>query len=91
MLKEFEAVFATPVGLPPNRGHEHQIQHKEGAQAIVQRPSFYQKNEIEKIVKKLLSLGSIWHNCSPFASPVQKFFWLGRLMVHGECVLTIEL
>ena len=51
LLKEFEAVFATPVGLPPNRGHEHQIQHKEGAQAIVQRPymyPFYQKNEIKK-------------------------------------------
>ena len=38
LLKEFEAVFATPVGLPPIRGHEHQIQLKEGAQAIVQRP-----------------------------------------------------
>ena len=73
LLKEFEAVFATPMGLPPNRGHEHQIQLKEGAQAIVQRPymyPFYQKNEIEKIVKELLSVGSIRHSCNPFASPV---------------------
>nr|XP_023872616.1 uncharacterized protein LOC111985197 [Quercus suber] len=38
LLKEFEAVFATPVGLPPIRGHEHQIQLKEGVQAICQRP-----------------------------------------------------
>ena len=61
------------MGLPPNRGHEHQIQLKEGAQAIVQRPymyPFYQKNEIEKIVKELLSVGSIRHSCNPFASPV---------------------
>ena len=77
MLKEFEAVFATPVGLPPIRGHEHQIQLKECAQAICQRPyryPFYQKkkkkNEIEKIDKELLSVGSIRHSCSPFASPV---------------------
>ena len=34
LLKEFEAIFATPIGLPPIRGHEHQIQPKEGAQAI---------------------------------------------------------
>lgn len=73
MLKEFEAVFATPVGLPPNRGHEHQIQLKEGAQAVVQRPyryPFYQKNEIEKIVKELLFVGSIRHSCNPFASSI---------------------
>ena len=73
MLKEFKAVFAILVGLPPIRGHEHQIQLKKGAQAICQRPykyPFYQKNEIEKIVKELLSVGSIRHSCSPFASPV---------------------
>ena len=54
MLKEFKAAFATLVGLPPIRGDEHQIQLKEGAQAIVQKPyryPFYPKNEIEKIVK----------------------------------------
>ena len=72
-MLEFELVFVTPVGLPPIRGHEHQIQLKEGAQAICQRLyryPFYQKNEIEKIVQELLSAGSIRHSCSPFASPV---------------------
>ena len=61
------------MGLPPIRGHEHQIQLQEGAQAICQRPyryPFYQKNEIEKIVQELLSAGSIRRSCSPFASLV---------------------
>ena len=73
LLKQFETVFATPVGLPPIRWHEHQIQLKEGVQAICQRPyryPLYQKNEIEKIVKELLSVGSIRHSCNPFASPI---------------------
>ena len=72
MLK-FDTVFTTPVGLPPIKGHEHQIKLKEGAQAIRQRPykyPYYQKNEIEKIVKELLSVDSIRNSCSPFASPV---------------------
>ena len=71
MLK-FNTVFTTPVGLPPIKGHEHQIKLKEGAQAIRQRPykyPYYQKNEIEKIVKEL-SVDSIRNSCSPFASPV---------------------
>ena len=73
LLLEFDAVFATPVGLPPIRGHEHQINLKERAQAICQRPyryPYYQKNEIEKIVKELLSVGSIRNSCSPFVSPI---------------------
>ena len=73
LLVEFEFVFATLVDLPPLRGHEHQITLKEGAQEINQRPytyPYYQKNEIEKIVKELLSVGFIRDSCSPFASPV---------------------
>ena len=31
---------------------------------------FTKKNEIEKIIKELLSVGSIRHRCNPFASPV---------------------
>ena len=46
---------------------------KEGAQAICQRPyryPYYQKNEIEKIVKELLSVGFIRNSSSLFASPI---------------------
>ena len=73
LLEEFKSVFAAPEGLPPLRDHEHQITLKEGAQAICQRPyryPYYQKNEIEKIVKDLLSAGLIRNRSSPFASPV---------------------
>ena len=73
LLEEFKSVFAAPEGLPPLRDHEHQITLKEGAQAICQRPyryPYYQKNEIEKIVKDLLSAGLIRNSSSPFASPV---------------------
>ena len=55
------------------RGHEHQIILKEGTQPICKRPyryPYYQKIEIEKIVKELLEVGSIQNSQSPFASPV---------------------
>ena len=73
VLQEFGQVFETPTKLPPLRGHEHSITLKEGAQHGCQRPyryPFYQKNEIEKIGKELLSMGSIKDSSSPFASPV---------------------
>ena len=53
LLLEFSAVFSTLVGLSLVRGHEHQINLKEGTQPICQRPygyPYYQKNEIENIV-----------------------------------------
>jgi len=46
---------------------------KEGTQPICKRPyryPYYQKIEIEKIVKELLEVGSIQNSQSPFASPV---------------------
>nr|XP_023907237.1 uncharacterized protein LOC112018933 [Quercus suber] len=73
LLQEFKGVFTTPMGLPPVRGHEHQINLKEDTQPICQRPyryPYYQKNEIEKIVKDLLEVGFIQNSQSPFASPV---------------------
>ena len=72
-LQEFEHVSETPTGLPPLRGHEHPTVLKEGAQPVCQRPyryPFYQKNEIEKIVKEVLCVRSIRNNSSPFAFPV---------------------
>ena len=73
LLQEFKHVFETPTVLPPLRGHENPIALKEEAQLVCQRPyryHFYQKNEIKKIVKELLSVGSTRNNNSPFASLV---------------------
>ena len=70
LLQEFGHVFETPTGLPPLKGHEHQINLKEGTQIVCQRPysyPFYQRNEIEKIVKEFLFVGSIRNSSSPFA------------------------
>ena len=73
LLTEFGKVFELPTGLPPLRGHKHQILLKEGTQTICERPywyPFYQKFEIEKLVVELLEASSIKPSQSPFFSPV---------------------
>ena len=57
VLEDFPRVFEEPQGLPPTRGHEHQILLKEGASQTCQRPyryPYYQKSGIEKIMKDIL-------------------------------------
>ena len=73
LLQNFSKVFEAPTSLPPLRNHEHSIILKEGSQPICERLywyPFYQKFEIEKIVKELLEAGSIRASQSPFSSPV---------------------
>jgi hypothetical protein len=73
LLEEFADIFANPKELPPKRSHDHAIHLKEGAQPVSVRPyryPFYQKEEIEKIVRELLQSGVIRCNQSPFSSPV---------------------
>ena len=62
LLGEFSQVFVVPTGLPPIRGHEHNINLKERTQPVCERPYRYphfQKSEIEKIMNELLDVGSI--------------------------------
>ena len=73
LLLEFAKVFEVLVGLPPLKGHEHQINLKEGTLPICEKPYryfFYQKSEVEKIVHELHDIGSIRVSQSPFSSPV---------------------
>jgi len=73
ILQEYGDVFQEPKGLPPNRSYDHSIPLQPGVQAVSVRPyryPFYQKEEIERIVKELLESGVIRHSNSPFSSPV---------------------
>jgi hypothetical protein len=73
MLGEFSDVFAKPTGFPPSRSHDHAILLKPNTQPICVRPyryPFYRKEEIEKIVRELLTSWVIKPSQSPFSSPV---------------------
>ena len=73
LLEGFVVVFEIPQGLPPSRGHEHNITLLEGTQPVCGGPyryPYFHKIEIEKIVKELLEVGSIRPSQSPFSSPV---------------------
>lgn len=51
LLREFEDIFGTPMGLPPRRQHTHKIVLAQGADPVVVRPYRYphaQKDEIER-------------------------------------------
>ena len=73
LLEEYVVVFKESKGLPSCRRHEHQIILKPSTQPTCQRPyryPYYQKIEIENIVRDLLEFGSIRNSQSPFASLV---------------------
>jgi hypothetical protein len=60
-------------GLPPTRSHDHRILLKEDSTPVCVRPyryPYFQKIEIEKIVRELLQSGVIRPSQSPFSSPV---------------------
>jgi hypothetical protein len=73
ILEEFKDVFRVPTELPPSRSHDHAITLKEGELPVSVRPyryPFFQKTEIEKIVKGLLQSGVIRPSTSPFSALV---------------------
>jgi len=66
-------VFQELKGIPPSRSHDHSIVLKEGTSLISVRPYrylYYQKSEIEKLIKELLVMGTIRPSQSPFSSLV---------------------
>ena len=73
LLLEFVEVFQEPKGIPPSRSHDHSIVLKEGTSPISVRPykyPYYQKSEIEKLIKELLVMGTIRPSQSPFSSSI---------------------
>jgi predicted aspartyl protease len=72
LLRDFRAVFDEPSGLPPVRGHDHQISLR-SSQPINDRSfryPYFQEAEIEKIITELLHSGVIRPSHSPFLAPV---------------------
>jgi hypothetical protein len=71
VLEEFQYVFQEPSQLPPHREYDHYIPLLLGSMPVNTRPYRYSpmhKDEIERQVKSLLSLGMITPSSSPFAS-----------------------
>lgn len=73
LLVEFEDLFVEPTSLPPDRILEHTIHLKPNTEPVNVRSyrySPFQKAEIERLVKEMLSKQIIRPSQSPFASPV---------------------
>jgi hypothetical protein len=72
LLSKHQTIFSTPQGLPPSRGvHDHSIPLVLGSLPPNIRPyhhPFSQKNEIEKMVQELLTVGVIRPSTSPYSS-----------------------
>ena len=73
ILNEFTQVFEPPNSLPPFRTHDHAIPLQPNSGPVNVRPyryPYYQKTEIEKMVKELMESGLVRPSRSPFSSPV---------------------
>jgi hypothetical protein len=74
LLSKHQTIFSTPQGLPPSQGvHDHSIPLVLRSLPPNIRPyrhPFAHKNEIEKMVQELLTVGIIHPSMSPYSSPV---------------------
>ncbi|XP_028113652.1 uncharacterized protein LOC114311688 [Camellia sinensis] len=73
LLKAFPDIFEKPIDLPPQRSQDHSIPLLPGSAPVNVRPYRYphfQKNEIEKLIREMLSTGIIRASNSPYSSPV---------------------
>ncbi|KAH9667504.1 hypothetical protein KPL70_021062 [Citrus sinensis] len=73
LLKKFKALFAPPTGLPPQRLFDHKIHLIPNSKPVNVRPyryPYFQKTEMEKLVREMLNQGIIKPSQSPFSSPV---------------------
>ena len=73
LFERFPGVHKAVTGLPPSREVDHAIDLRPGAIPPNIRPyryPYYQKNEIERMVREMLEAGIIRPSKSPFSSPV---------------------
>lgn len=96
LLEQFEAVFKTPQGLPPNRSFvitfHYFIQTKLFQQDLINiLNSKKKKKEIKKQIQEMLQLGVRRPSSSPFASPVVLVKKSDGIMGVGDYAWTISL
>ena len=73
LIDTYSDLFEVPKELPPPRSHDHKIPLFDETKAVKVRPYRYsavQKDELEKLVSKMLVTGVIRDSFSSFASPV---------------------
>lgn len=73
LLSTFSHVFKNPTELSPQRTCDHRITLQPDAKPVSVRSyryPYYQKNDIERMVKELLQQGLIRPSHSPYSSPV---------------------
>ncbi|WVY91553.1 hypothetical protein V8G54_037067 [Vigna mungo] len=73
LLHTYKRVFDKPIGLPPNRSHNHVIPLIPDSQPVKVRPYRYphsQKEQIEKMIAEMLHEGIIAPSTNPFSSPI---------------------
>lgn len=73
LLEKFARLFEEPSTLPPHRSHDYKIPLLPGATPVNVRPyryPYFQKSEIERIIKEMLASRVIQPSVSPFSSPV---------------------
>ncbi|KAL4564788.1 hypothetical protein LXL04_028859 [Taraxacum kok-saghyz] len=73
VIDQYQLIFSEPMGLPPQRHIEHQITLEEGTPPISVRPyryPYFQKTEIERMIRDMLADGIIQPSISPYSSPV---------------------
>ena len=73
VLNKYEVVFHMLAGLPPQRCRDRAITLMENTTPVSVRPyryPFVQKQEIEKLVREMLTAGIIRPSVSPFSSTI---------------------
>lgn len=73
LLQKHDAVLNMPAGLSTHKVKDHRIILQDGTGPISVWPyryPYFQKNEIEKLVREMLAAGIIQTSTSPFSSPV---------------------
>lgn len=97
LLNEFQQVFTEPTGLPPQQNRDHGIPLRPNHSSVNMHPqwyAYYQKFEIERMVKEMSKTRLIRPSSSPFSSPfllVKKSYGTWELCVDFKALSIITI